>query len=349
MKKSIMFLAMLSLLVVGCNNSTATTNNDGDGTPVEPINPVIHVESVSLNETALKLKKGDSYTLKATVLPENADNKNVTWSSSNHDVVSVVDGIITALKEGEVDIIVKTKDGGKTAKAHVVVEEDEPVEPVNPINPDDPEPEPEEPETPPSPEDPEVNPEDPEVDPTPEDPDPEPEDPEPEPTINYVKYTIDFENCGVTTNNDNASKYEEAMKSIFNDEDTILTSVTATGYCQINDFSGITAFTVCSASSDGSTTFTFAKELSSVKIVASPYKKFYEQTWGDNPGTKYSIDEDPTLIVNDEEWLLDEASETKEYEKVDNTFEVSGKTLTLSGLASQRVFVCSLELEFIDE
>ena len=57
----------------------------------------IAVQSVTLNETSLTLEYGETRTLTATVLPWNADNRYVYWSSSNPDVVWVtVDGIITA-------------------------------------------------------------------------------------------------------------------------------------------------------------------------------------------------------------------------------------------------------------
>ena len=59
--------------------------------------------------------------LTATVNPENASNKNVTWSSSDPSVVSVVNGYIVALKTGRATITVKTEDGGKTATCEVTV------------------------------------------------------------------------------------------------------------------------------------------------------------------------------------------------------------------------------------
>ncbi|MFR9001541.1 MAG: Ig domain-containing protein [Anaerobutyricum soehngenii] len=41
------------------------------------------VESIKLNKTSATLKKGKSLTLKATISPSSANNKAVTWSSSN--------------------------------------------------------------------------------------------------------------------------------------------------------------------------------------------------------------------------------------------------------------------------
>ncbi|MEQ2455768.1 Ig-like domain-containing protein [Flavonifractor hominis] len=50
--------------------------------------PVL-VESVGMNKDSLILEEGHTYTLTATVLPEIATNKTVTWSSSDIDVATV--------------------------------------------------------------------------------------------------------------------------------------------------------------------------------------------------------------------------------------------------------------------
>lgn len=81
----------------------------------------IQVESISLDKTELEITEGDKETLVATVLPENADNKNVIWSSSNAEIATVEDGVVTAIKEGETTITAKTEDGGKTAECKVTV------------------------------------------------------------------------------------------------------------------------------------------------------------------------------------------------------------------------------------
>ena len=81
----------------------------------------VQVESISLDKTELPLTEGDKETLVATVLPENADNKNVIWSSSDESVATVKDGVVSAIKEGEATITAKTDDGGKTATCAVKV------------------------------------------------------------------------------------------------------------------------------------------------------------------------------------------------------------------------------------
>ena len=82
---------------------------------------VYQVESVSLDKTLYEMTEGDQFTLTATVKPDNATNKNVTWSSNNTSIVTVDNGNLTALKAGTAIITVKTEDGGKTATCEVTV------------------------------------------------------------------------------------------------------------------------------------------------------------------------------------------------------------------------------------
>ena len=81
----------------------------------------ISVTDVTLDEAAKTLTVGEEFTLTATVAPDNADIKTVTWSSSDETVAKVEDGKVTALKAGEATITVKTVDGGFTAECVVTV------------------------------------------------------------------------------------------------------------------------------------------------------------------------------------------------------------------------------------
>lgn len=82
----------------------------------------IHVSSVSLDKASLSIQEGSTAQLTHTVLPEDADNKNVTWSSSNESVATVNNGVVTALIPGKATITVTTEDGSKTASCEVTVE-----------------------------------------------------------------------------------------------------------------------------------------------------------------------------------------------------------------------------------
>ena len=68
--------------------------------------------SIALNQTTATLKATETLTLVATVSPENATNKSVTWKSSN-EAVAIVDanGVVTAIALGEAVITATTTDG----------------------------------------------------------------------------------------------------------------------------------------------------------------------------------------------------------------------------------------------
>lgn len=101
--------------------------NDGGKTAtcdVTVIPKTYPVESVSLDKTSYEMAIGDEVTLTATVTPDNATNKSVTWSSSDIAVATVDNGKVTAVSPGEATITVTTEDGGKTAICKVTVKAD---------------------------------------------------------------------------------------------------------------------------------------------------------------------------------------------------------------------------------
>ena len=82
----------------------------------------VSVTEVTLDKTELTLTEGETETLTATVKPDNADNRKVTWSSDKTDVATVDGaGKVTAVKAGEAVVTVTTEDGGKTASCKVTV------------------------------------------------------------------------------------------------------------------------------------------------------------------------------------------------------------------------------------
>lgn len=90
---------------VGSATITVTTV-DGDKTAscsvtVKEKEPEpVHVNSVVLNKNEINLGIGDSETLISTVLPANATNKGITWSTTDPEVASIDGGVVTALKAG---------------------------------------------------------------------------------------------------------------------------------------------------------------------------------------------------------------------------------------------------------
>ena len=99
----------------------ATIPSGGGGD--EPEIPVIHVTSISLNKSSLRLQAGANATLVAGISPVNADNKQVTWSSSDTGIATVEDGVVTGAKPGVVKITARSVDGGYTAVCEVTVTE----------------------------------------------------------------------------------------------------------------------------------------------------------------------------------------------------------------------------------
>lgn len=100
-------------------NHVASCNVTIEENEEEPT--VIDVTGVELDKTEDEIKVGETLTLKATVLPENATNKNVTWSSSDEKIATVANGVVTGKKEGNVTITVTTQDGNYKEECKVEV------------------------------------------------------------------------------------------------------------------------------------------------------------------------------------------------------------------------------------
>ena len=81
--------------------------------------------SITLSETNLSLFTGDHSTLSATVLPENASDKTITWATSDENVVTVDNGHLYAVGAGSAIITVTSvADQNVTATASITVQND---------------------------------------------------------------------------------------------------------------------------------------------------------------------------------------------------------------------------------
>lgn len=109
---------------VKAGSATITvTTTDGGKTATCTVTVKAHVASVTLDKTTLTLTAGESASLTATVNPDYAEDKSVTWTSSAPDVASVdANGKVTAVKAGTATITVTTTDGGMTATCAVTVQ-----------------------------------------------------------------------------------------------------------------------------------------------------------------------------------------------------------------------------------
>lgn len=114
------------VIAKSAGSATITVNtNDGGKTATCSVtvkSKTISVTGVSLSEFSLSMEEGETRTLTATVTPENATDKSVTWSSSAESVATVSStGEVTAKSVGSATITVKTTDGGMIATCYVSV------------------------------------------------------------------------------------------------------------------------------------------------------------------------------------------------------------------------------------
>ena len=113
-----------TVTAVAAGSATITVKtNDGNKTATCAVTvSEVAVTSVTLSKTSTTLVRGGSETLTATVLPANATNKNITWSSSNSSVASVSNGTVTAVAAGSATITATSQaDSNKKASCTVTV------------------------------------------------------------------------------------------------------------------------------------------------------------------------------------------------------------------------------------
>ncbi|MBN2039920.1 MAG: Ig-like domain-containing protein [Spirochaetes bacterium] len=78
---------IIGIALAGCGGG----GSSGSNTPVT---------GISLNKSSVILMKGSPEQLTASIIPANADNKTVTWSSSDESVAAVSNGLVTAVAQG---------------------------------------------------------------------------------------------------------------------------------------------------------------------------------------------------------------------------------------------------------
>lgn len=100
---------------------------DGSGAGnycVIDVNEPVKVASIDLSESEKTLTVGETFELTATVLPDNAFNKGLIWSSDNEQIATVENGVVMAVSPGECDIVCKSSDGSNvSATCHISVQQ----------------------------------------------------------------------------------------------------------------------------------------------------------------------------------------------------------------------------------
>ena len=111
MKKMLRIAAALAALLAMTNFIGCKNDDDDDGD--------VAVTEVKITSTVTEVTAGETITLKAEVLPADATNKTVTWTSSDATVATVKEGVVTGVKAGEATITASA--GGKNATVKVTV------------------------------------------------------------------------------------------------------------------------------------------------------------------------------------------------------------------------------------
>ena len=108
---------------VGTTTITCIASNGVNAKCTVTVNPVL-VSSIALDVAETELVVGENLQLTASVLPANATNKGVTWSSTNEAVAVVSEaGLVTAVGSGTCQVKAAATDGsGKSATCLVTVE-----------------------------------------------------------------------------------------------------------------------------------------------------------------------------------------------------------------------------------
>jgi len=113
MKKQLIFALFAITIILGCKKELDLT-----------------VKGISLSKSSLTLKPGDTTTLSSIILPSNATNKAVTWTSTDTSIAKVVNGLVTAVKPGSATITVTSVEKSESASCSVTVSYNDPVSAV---------------------------------------------------------------------------------------------------------------------------------------------------------------------------------------------------------------------------
>ena len=116
MRKYLTALVMLSLAGI---TPSCTPKDDPHNEDPHNEDPRVEVSEVTISQSSATLEVGSSINLTASVIPSDATDRTITWSSSNAAVASVSDGYVLAVNEGNATITASA--GGKNANCEVTV------------------------------------------------------------------------------------------------------------------------------------------------------------------------------------------------------------------------------------
>ena len=116
---SISAAGLVTALSEGTTTITAAADGKKGECKVSVVKAAIAVTEVKLDKTELTLYEGEEETLTTTVLPDDATDKTIVWTSSDNSIATIESGKVKAVKKGEATITAKA--GDKTAEAKIVV------------------------------------------------------------------------------------------------------------------------------------------------------------------------------------------------------------------------------------
>ena len=109
----------------GLNTVRITTATEFGGVDIDFLEieiPTQPVTNVTVSPTTLNIEAGETSTITASIVPADADDQEVTWSSADSTIATVdADGLVTGVAAGTVVITATSNDGGFEATSSVTV------------------------------------------------------------------------------------------------------------------------------------------------------------------------------------------------------------------------------------
>ena len=107
--KSIIIIMIILILITSCSKSTKS----------------VLIQGIEFEETEIFMNIGETALLKIIVSPDNATNQGIDWVSSDNDVATITDGVVTALSAGVATITATSIEGGHTASCRIIINSDD--------------------------------------------------------------------------------------------------------------------------------------------------------------------------------------------------------------------------------
>ena len=121
------FFGCRGLTIYGEEGSYAQMYAEENIIPFQLISLLIKVSTITLTPSEAELKPGETLLIEAVIAPVDAVDKQLKWSSSNPEVASVDNGLVTAIGEGSTTITAESQDGSNvSASCSITVQKSEP-------------------------------------------------------------------------------------------------------------------------------------------------------------------------------------------------------------------------------